>query len=376
MARPRGTLAAGLFDSSPWSHDNAQAGVPLGFANWHANGLRTEVMIAARPDLLRIVESIYRIDLGDDDWLITVADGLRPRIDMDSLGTFGALYRCQEPAGFVPTRVIYRDVPESLRCALDLTPDDVSSGILSRSVFFGAEVRSWQDNPCVQTGALRRHGAADLLSLNAIAPDGTGCWFGGFQKTGGPLSDTARLTLTSIARHLAAAYRLRHRLQLAAIPPDPLDAELDDPRGGREASDAATGSPMGEALEFAMSALSRGRSSSRGTGRVEGVDHEPHSAARRWTLVESFEREGRACVLAMANRPKRCGAARWSQRERDVVQHALLGHRNKVIAYDLGLAASTVRVLISRAAAKVGARSRQELLEKAAALGPATIAGQ
>jgi DNA-binding CsgD family transcriptional regulator len=59
-----------------------------------------------------------------------------------------------------------------------------------------------------------------------------------------------------------------------------------------------------------------------------------------------------------------------------VVQHALLGHRNKVIAYDLGLAASTVRVLIARAAAKVGARSRQELLEKAAALGPATIAGQ
>jgi hypothetical protein len=78
---------------------------------------------------------------------------------MDSLGTFGALYQCQEPAGVVLTRVIYRDVPESLRCALDLSPDDVSSGILSRSVFLGAEVRGWQDNPCVQTGALRRHGA-------------------------------------------------------------------------------------------------------------------------------------------------------------------------------------------------------------------------
>jgi DNA-binding CsgD family transcriptional regulator len=333
-------------------------------------------MIAARPNLLRIVESIYRIDLNDNDWLITVADGLRPLIDMDSLGTFGALYQCQEPAGVVPTRVIYHDVPESLRCALDLSPDDVSSGILRRSVFFGAEVRGWQDTPCVQTGALRRHGAADLLSLSAVTPDGTGCRFAGFQKTGGPLSATYRLTLKSVARHLAAAYRLRHRLQMAAILPEPDDAELDDSSGRRGAAYAAAGSPMGEALEFAMRALFRRRSSSCGTGRVELVDQRQRSAAPRWTLVESFEREGRACVLAMANRPKRCGAARWSRRERDVVQHALLGHRNKVIAYDLGLAASTVRVLISRAAAKVGARSRQELLEKAAALGPAMIAGQ
>lgn len=61
-----------------------------------------------------------------------------------------------------------------------------------------------------------------------------------------------------------------------------------------------------------------------------------------------------------------------SKREREVVRRALLGDRNKVIAYDLGLADSTVRVLMRRAAAKMQVRSRRELLEKLAGLTPVT----
>jgi DNA-binding NarL/FixJ family response regulator len=49
-----------------------------------------------------------------------------------------------------------------------------------------------------------------------------------------------------------------------------------------------------------------------------------------------------------------------------VVTLALLGHADKVIAYNLALAPSTVRVLMARAAEKLGAHSREELLEKIA----------
>jgi DNA-binding NarL/FixJ family response regulator len=42
--------------------------------------------------------------------------------------------------------------------------------------------------------------------------------------------------------------------------------------------------------------------------------------------------------------------------------HAHLGHSNKVIAYELGLAASTVRVLVHRAARKLGANTREEAI--------------
>jgi DNA-binding CsgD family transcriptional regulator len=45
-----------------------------------------------------------------------------------------------------------------------------------------------------------------------------------------------------------------------------------------------------------------------------------------------------------------------------VLQCAKLGHHNKLIAYELGIADSTVRVLITRAARKLGVRGREDLL--------------
>jgi DNA-binding CsgD family transcriptional regulator len=74
-------------------------------------------------------------------------------------------------------------------------------------------------------------------------------------------------------------------------------------------------------------------------------------------------------VMMMMDTPSPC-VERLSRREREVVRRALLGDRNKVIAYDLGLADSTVRVLMRRAAAKLQVRSRRELLEKLADLPP------
>jgi DNA-binding NarL/FixJ family response regulator len=53
--------------------------------------------------------------------------------------------------------------------------------------------------------------------------------------------------------------------------------------------------------------------------------------------------------------------ARLSEREELVVARAVAGESNKSIAFSLGVAASTVGVLLSRAAAKLGVRSRSEL---------------
>lgn len=53
-----------------------------------------------------------------------------------------------------------------------------------------------------------------------------------------------------------------------------------------------------------------------------------------------------------------------SPREEQVLAHAALGHSNKLIAYELGLAHSTVRVLLARASAKLGARGREATLRE------------
>jgi DNA-binding CsgD family transcriptional regulator len=88
-----------------------------------------------------------------------------------------------------------------------------------------------------------------------------------------------------------------------------------------------------------------------------------------WRPVKHFEHDGRRYVLAVENLPSGPEVDVLSDREREVVSRALLGQDNKGIAYDLGLSHATVRVLMARAAAKLAAGSRAELLEKAAHLG-------
>jgi DNA-binding CsgD family transcriptional regulator len=49
-----------------------------------------------------------------------------------------------------------------------------------------------------------------------------------------------------------------------------------------------------------------------------------------------------------------------SRREREVLELAARNLTNKEIAFELGLAAATVRVLLVRAAEKLGARGRNQ----------------
>jgi DNA-binding NarL/FixJ family response regulator len=93
-------------------------------------------------------------------------------------------------------------------------------------------------------------------------------------------------------------------------------------------------------------------------------------------LAEMFRRReernaqnGSSEIPEMAALQKRTGLDLLSNRERQVLMLSLLGERSKSIACELGLAASTVRVLLRRAAVKLECRSHQELQEKAWAMG-------
>jgi DNA-binding CsgD family transcriptional regulator len=60
----------------------------------------------------------------------------------------------------------------------------------------------------------------------------------------------------------------------------------------------------------------------------------------------------------------RQGPESLSDREREVLTLAAMQRSNKLIAYELGLSDSTVRVLLTRACRKLGARSRAEAIER------------
>src|SRR6185503_16434263 len=71
---------------------------------------------------------------------------------------------------------------------------------------------------------------------------------------------------------------------------------------------------------------------------------------------------GRRYVVARENEADTPDFSAFTDRERQVVVHAALGLSNKEIAYTLGISATTVRVLVARAAHRLGLRTRRELL--------------
>jgi DNA-binding NarL/FixJ family response regulator len=82
----------------------------------------------------------------------------------------------------------------------------------------------------------------------------------------------------------------------------------------------------------------------------------------KWSLIDQFDHGGRRFMIARANEPRVGGTQVLSKRERQVVSALALGHTNKEIAYELGLANSTVAEHLRRAALKYGVSTRVELI--------------
>jgi DNA-binding NarL/FixJ family response regulator len=78
--------------------------------------------------------------------------------------------------------------------------------------------------------------------------------------------------------------------------------------------------------------------------------------------MEEFVHEGVVYQLRCRPAEPPDAAPRLSRREEQVLAGALEGESNKSIAYALGVAPSTVGVLLFRAAAKLGVKSRGDLL--------------
>jgi DNA-binding NarL/FixJ family response regulator len=86
-----------------------------------------------------------------------------------------------------------------------------------------------------------------------------------------------------------------------------------------------------------------------------------------WTLVDAFVRGDRYFVLARKS-DRGSALVGLSKREQRIVEYAATGVANKVIAYELGVAPSTVATHLSAAARKLSLEARPGLLQVYAAL--------
>lgn len=196
---------------------------------------------------------------------------------------------------------------------------------------------------------------ADSVGLVGAEPDGTGFCIGAALPRVSPLEPRERALLEKLAMHIGAGLRLRR-----TSPPKPNDAE-------------AILSPRGKLLHAKADAPHHRALLDDGLKRRTAARESRHDAERaleiwrglvsgRWSLVDHFDTDGKRFVLAMENAPRVPPRAPLTPRERRVVALAAMGHRDKEIAYILGLSVSSVSSAIHRARKKLGVRTRAELV--------------
>lgn len=326
---------------------------------------------ASFADLLEIVESAYQVDLPDQEWLKGLTETARPHLDEGfGLATF-EFYR---PEGGDPQIVdrCYLGIPEGLAQVYPEIFATMAPAIRKRPFELGPCVTGSQlmgmrdefrDQPHMKK-YLHAFGAYDTLWVTAAEPSGRGCGFhaGRSKIAWATASQVAKWG--RVAAHVSTAVRLRRRLMALRsqdIEPPP-DAVLDPNGKVHDASGDAKEDAVIARLRHAVVELERIRGPTRRLEPDKALAGWKGLVAGRWSLLDRIEHDGRRYIVARENVPSAAGPKQLTAREKQVLQCAKLGHHNKLIAYELGIADSTVRVLITRAAHKLGVRGREDLL--------------
>ena len=243
------------------------------------------------------------------------------------------------------------------RMVESVTPAYVDASWRRLSCGLASEVPGWSAEPA-RNAFLARVGVRDILSINACDASGAGFCIGAFLPRRRRLQPGERGAYERVAAHLASTLRLRARVRRA-------DAVLDT--SGRllhAATRAATVADAREALSDAVRRIESARGPMRRRDPNRALGSWRALAAARWSLVDQFESDGRRFIVAMANAPSPSPIAKLTARERCVLGLAAQDHSTKLIAYELGLAESTVRVLLMRAAQALGAKTRRAAIER------------
>jgi DNA-binding CsgD family transcriptional regulator len=308
-------------------------------------------------DVVSLLDTAYQIHHHESVWLRSVRASIEYFLGMpDALLAMSYqqhdgrnLIRCFDMWGAsTPTPIA------EIREAAQLLPDLWSGTIASRASGLSAKV-----GPARLARALGFE-ARDLFGLNALDPTGYGVLIALplARRTG--MSHVPPPSLWEhVAAHLSAAFRLERALGQSALA---VEATLAPEGRVVDASGRARSKEVQVLLRDACQVVDRIRSGERTDPGV--LKSWTSLFGARWSLLDSFDRDGRRYVVAARNTFSEAGRG-LSEREAQVVALVALGHSNKVISYELGLAWSTVRVLVQRAARKLRVRNRKELEIKA-----------
>lgn len=213
------------------------------------------------------------------------------------------------------------------------------------------------------------HGLYDFQGTQIVDPDGKLLILGAPLERVQTSTEPTKRRWERLSAHIAAAYRLRRTDPLADVDADDVDAVLNPDGTLAEARhDKIKNSAFRQALEEQTRHIERARGGVRNNHPDDAIDLWKALVRGEYSLIEKVDTDGRRFFLARRNAPVVKQPTALSTRESQVVHLVALGHSNQLIAYELGLAESTIATLLSRARRKLNVDSRTDLIELVAAL--------
>ncbi|MEO7108835.1 MAG: LuxR C-terminal-related transcriptional regulator [Polyangiaceae bacterium] len=310
-------------------------------------------------EILEIIEAIYREEKSDRAWVEGILEAAKPSLDVGS-GLVGIPFEARPEGLHVPWAVVHGAAPNIkasfITDVLDTARDDreVSEVYRSAACATGSEAgmtkkRGWK--------MLEERGVMDFLAVNSVDTTGRGMLIGALLPKVSKIPAKRRARFQRVAAHLGIGQRYRTLMKIdnRAEAIFSANAKLLHAEG-----DATTNSAR-SALTQAVIALDRAR------GKLRSIDPDGALEAwrglvdARWSLVDQFENDGKRFIVARENEPISPPLPNLSKRERQIVGYLVAGHTSKLIAYELGISDSTVRVLIHRAMQRLKVKTRSGL---------------
>jgi len=362
--------------------------------------LEGDPITARELDYMAFVEACYRIDLPEQEWLRGIATAATPLMDFGG-GIHAYLVDLGQPQPLTnPVLVggsdgwqrdwhehwwlnfMARMSPEHVSQLHTLSPVNFTSDLWATAQAaipaFGdylpdAVVRRYSNaRPRLRAGLGREPVAREPSgfrypdSFNVAALDATGrgaVLIANMHELAGgavPPSDVALWGRLGV--HIAAGHRLIRSRRVNEGELAGVDAVLEPSGRLAHVAEDHRDSLALAALRARVVAVDRARAEQRHdwratTGAWQGLTD------GRWSLIDRFDRDGRRYYLARANVPD-ATHQELTPREAQVARAAALGHSNKLIGYELGIAASTVATHLKSAAHKLGVSSRVELIRR------------
>ncbi len=312
---------------------------------------------------IEVVEAAYRLDGTDLEWLRGLGKAVRPLLDGDRGLLCYLIDAASEPAEQFARRVVFDVSPEDVELAEQLLAKNIRMTAAFHDVPPSLDASAVASYRAVGRGqvddrildAYSRLGVADFSAFRTVEPGPLSVAFVAGQRIERQFDAETIARWARVAAHVAAGRRLRIT--------SATDFEAVVSTAGRiEHAVGEAASRAGRvALREAMERQEHARSPAGRRDDDRALAAWTPLVAGRWSLVDQFERSGLRYLVARPNEHGLAEPRTLAPRERTLAHLSALGKSNLLIAYELGIAETTVATHLGGVMKKLGATSRIEL---------------